>query len=517
MLIRILIIVAGCLCCTTAQAQTSLYRVSLDDRIAEAEVIVEGRVVEQLAFWNVKGTLIYTANLIEVYRVFKGSLAADRIELVTEGGQVGLTMHRVDPTLRLRTGEVGLFFVEHTDTRNAQTAVPADHKFQAYASVQGFVKYDESSGHAEDVFQVYKNIERDLYAPLTRALGREPQVFHAYSLPRARPVVQKSVDVAPAINSFSPNPITAGTKLVLTIVGSGFGTYDGGTNSLVSFSNPDDGGMTFVPAPQANIISWSDTQITLTVPTKAGTGVFIVQNANREKGRSPSILTIDFSQSTFDSGGQLFEPNLQNKNGAGGYSFAMSTSTANGGVDFSTSAAVAPFESALQSWQTQTGYHVFNDGGTTASNLVAPSTDPDIVMFDNNAAPLPSGVLGLTYTSFKSCDGTVWYIFGFDVVFRRNRTGGVTWNFGPGVTQSPFSDFESVAVHELGHTHQLGHIIAPGRVMHFALKNGTDVRVLNPTSDIAGGFHVLRRSVSLNTCNGTITGMVPLISVSTED
>ncbi len=45
----------------TSAAAQSLYKIELDDRIDRSELIVEGRVTDQRAFWNNSHTLILTA------------------------------------------------------------------------------------------------------------------------------------------------------------------------------------------------------------------------------------------------------------------------------------------------------------------------------------------------------------------------------------------------------------------------------------------------------------------------
>ena len=101
------------------------------------------------------------------------------------------------------------------------------------------------------------------------------------------------------------------------------------------------------------------------------------------------------------------------------------------------------------------------------------------------------------------------------MVFRRDGTASVNWNFGPETTPFNLFDFESVAVHELGHAHQLGHIIAPEKVMHFAITNGGEVRSLDPVSDIDGGQQVLTNFGQLGLCGES--PMTPLIAVPVED
>lgn len=66
--------------------QCMLTPVSLNDRIQLSSSIVEGKVIAQSSFWNSTGTLIYTANTVEVYKDFKANVNAQQIQLITEGG-----------------------------------------------------------------------------------------------------------------------------------------------------------------------------------------------------------------------------------------------------------------------------------------------------------------------------------------------------------------------------------------------------------------------------------------------
>ena len=56
-----------------------------------------------------------------------------------------------------------------------------------------------------------------------------------------------------------------------------------------------------------------------------------------------------------------------------------------------------------------------------------------------------------------------------------------TFQFGPALAIALSQiDFESVAVHELGHAQQLSHLILPGAVMHYAVARGQNTRAAQP-------------------------------------
>jgi len=497
---------------SSASAQ-ALYKIELDHRIDQAELIVEGRVVDQRSFWNDSQTLILTESTIEPYRLFKGKLAGDVVQLVTLGGTVGLQATVVHPALSVTPGDVGVLFMIR-DVTNSQRA------WKPYASVQGFIRYNENTGTAVDPFDIYLSIQSEVYGRIESRLGQPATVLSEYTPSETERATANKL--APVISSVSPGTTTAGTGSEITITGSGFESYDNGTNSAVFFSNANDGGggsLPLVGAGKEYINSWTETEIKVKVPTLAGTGKITVQSASQQTGVSAQDLIVDFNRIEVRSqGGTPYPPDLLDKNKAGGYSLAMSTNTSNSGVNFATSAGLAPFESALARWQAATGLNVRNNGGVTASNTVDPRADPDIIMFDNDANPLEPGILGRANIGYSGClagDDIIWWMGGVDIVFRRDGTGGINWNFGPGAPAFRSFDFESVAVHELGHVHQLGHIIAPEKVMHFAVTNGEEVRSLDPVSDVAGGRSVLANVGDLSQCGQS--PMAPLVGVAAED
>ena len=75
----------------------------------------------------------------------------------------------------------------------------------------------------------------------------------------------------------------------------------------------------------------------------------------------------------------------------------------------------------------------------------------------------------------------------------------MSWEFGPGTATGFEVDFESVAVHELGHGHQLAHIINTGEVMHFSIANGQNSRDLG-SSDLAGANDIMIRNINSPVC-----------------
>src|SRR5215470_15844642 len=93
-----------------ASAQCLMSEVPLPSRVQQSEAVFEGKVIAKKSFWNKQHTYIYTANTVEVYKIFKGNLATDKTEIITPGGVVGNKAVTADPALKLSCGQTGIFF-----------------------------------------------------------------------------------------------------------------------------------------------------------------------------------------------------------------------------------------------------------------------------------------------------------------------------------------------------------------------------------------------------------------------
>lgn len=281
---------------------------------------------------------------------------------------------------------------------------------------------------------------------------------------------------AATINSFSPTLISAGTGSLLTISGIDFGT----TRGAVLFRDADNGGSSFTRASTSEIISWNATTIVVKVPQDAGTGQISVI-ANGTQIYSNDILTIKYAvlDGTTPTG---IEPiRITNDNGTGGYTFQMETS-------FDGNApAKASFKRALESWKCATGIN-WLVGQRTTVNTVA-IDDVNVIKFGGTGEIEP-GILGYTQSSWRRCSNGKWELRDIDMVY---NIKDYSWNYTTGPPASNQFDFETVALHELGHAHSLGHVINPLDPMHYAIGYGAVNRTLSAL-DIEGGNFVINYS-----------------------
>lgn len=146
---------------TTAYSysQCSMISRPLDQRLVDSELVIEGEVIDQKGVWNTEQSMIHTINTIKVFKVFKGTITTEYIEVLTQGGTVGLTHDRVSVALRLRRGDVGLF----TLRANSSTVKSSNPIFEVLGRQQGFVAYSRLDGTASDFQSRFSSIQDELY------------------------------------------------------------------------------------------------------------------------------------------------------------------------------------------------------------------------------------------------------------------------------------------------------------------------------------------------------------------
>src|SRR5258706_4943696 len=114
-------------------ADAQLYKVELDEKVNKSSLIVEGKVIDQKSFWNDEHTMIFTANTIEVYKLFKGSLIEKNIEVFTQGGSVDNRCVVASDLLSMDKGQVGIIFCV-PNAINLKSPVTNKMLFDVYSS-----------------------------------------------------------------------------------------------------------------------------------------------------------------------------------------------------------------------------------------------------------------------------------------------------------------------------------------------------------------------------------------------
>ena len=492
-------------------------------RAQQSALVVEAEVLDARSFWNAGHTRLFTRHRLRVFSLLKGAVADTAgLVLVTEGGRLGLDQQVLTNTLQLVAGQQGIFFLITVPWTGLLVANQS-RSWTPFGSEQGLIAYDLAEGTAAEPFRSYPAIDAAFYREITRLTGQPRRVLQPNpALVPGAGVPMARGGLAPVISNFSPQQLPAGAGAVLTLNGSGFGSSRG--SGSVEFRNADDGGATRVQARAADYLSWTDTRIQVRVPSSAsggqpvsgghpaGSGTVRVTTNNQLATESATVLTVIYALTNVASidGAVLQRPNHIAQNANGGIIFRPGSNfTAN-------AAASAAFQRALASWRCQTGMN-WEVGAVNANNVIA-DDNLNVVAFDAGA-DLPDRVLGRTTSYYKGCQ-----VSGGEVIFWLKEVDmqfddGAVFQFGPAPAVGTLNqiDFETVAVHELGHAHQLTHLILPGAVMHFAIGRGQNSRVLNPQSDVAGGRQVLRvRSFRNLGCSGPAMLPAPLISLKAQ-
>lgn len=496
------------LCCKYSIADLCMLTpLPLKTIIDNSQLVVDGKVLSSHSEWNDSHTRIYTMHQVVVYSVLKGQIKSSHIQVITEGGHVGSMIHYATGTLQLLQDQVGLFCLVPT-TVNAGIS-----GYKVYGDIQGFVGYDQESEKAFGAFDTYESLDRDLYPMIAGFTGSQRKVLLSENFRKTTELSNNNkVMVAPVVTSFSPTTTTAGTKSVLTINGVNFGATRG--NGFVEFRRGAGGPASFVRPLNSDYISWSDTQIQVMVPSQAvnsaiqlagtaGSGQIKVTNNGQETGTSSSSLIIEYS--VFNSNptnlnSPTFIFSMQNLNGTGGYTFNINANLATN-VD-----AVASFTRAMNNWKCTTGIN-WTIGANTAVNQHL-DDGINVVTFDDND-PLGPSVAGRGDFFFDSCtDGNTTRFFVKDINMRFSaNAAGFAWNFGTGNAPAGQIDFESTALHELGHLHGIEHTLEAA-VMFPSVSTGTTKRILD-TEDINAGNFMMAISTVTPVC-----GPAPLIPFS---
>lgn len=464
-----------------SNANCLLTKVSIDNRTKNSETIIDGQVTEQHSCWNADRSAIYTVNTIQVNKILKGNSPAT-IEVVTPGGELDGKLLVVEPNADLHIGSDGIFFLN--ENTNALDYSSRSSKFEIYALAQGFISTDPFSGICHDPFDVYAN-KHMVYEQIQKTTG----INYRESIPTN----DNDVSGDASISLFTPATISAGTQSVLTISGWGFGTRKGAatvqfrdansTSSTVYSSIPD----------STYILSWTDTEIKVIVPGAsanrqggAGTGAFNVVTSAGTIISSFAPLNISYNQFEYKKN----KISLIDQNGTGGYTFTL-----NSDLD-ANAAAKASFTKALDQWKCNTGVNITLAPTTTTTTCSNQLDNMNIISFASSSCALPAGALAVTYSSYTLCAGSPIIPDGIDMIF------SPTANFYFGSDATPLNqyDFESVALHELGHAFGEGHSSNNSEIMYPSIANGVSKRILNPATDIISVNDIIARSAANSYC-----------------
>tara|TARA_R110000744_G_scaffold79863_1_gene156695 strand:- start:441 stop:3740 length:3300 start_codon:yes stop_codon:yes gene_type:complete len=462
----------------------------IQDLLNQASLVVEGKVLSQQGYRDIEGKNIYTINQIKIFKIFKGFSLTQQISVVTQGGVIDLEMEKVSNALELEVGDMGLFIL---DTNLIDLGV-TDNLYHPVDGVLGYLKYDLLANSAIGVYENFPQIQGSLYNTITNIIQLPITTLSSWDYEDSNITPSSSTETAIVSENLSGNNDTfeshAGVSELMIIIGSDFGDEQGS----VLFPDANNGGNGFIAALDYQIKLWTSNRVEVEVPYRAGTGKVRIDKADGESLISSEdvLLGYDHINVKYEDNGEIisYETQLIADNSIDGYDFQFFT-------DFSNNVEAAKgFENLLDTWGCSTAVNFKRGIDSTIDEDAKDGVN--IVRFDNGTE-LSGSVLGYARSRYSGCrqgDSIKWYVYEIEVVMNDDYN----WYYGDGIPASNEFDFETVMLHEIGHTQQLGHVINTTEVMHFSVGAGQRKRELS-NIDKLGGQYVTDKSTSEQVCN----------------
>lgn len=141
---------------------------NIETRLLTSDLVVEGKFLKSTPFWNKSRNMIYTLNEVKVYKLFKGDLQSDKIEVVTEGGEIDDQFVHVTHNIELQKGQEVILFLKTKKVDEKNVWFSYHRPVYELLTPAGFAGKDE--------VKQYKNIEKEVYLPLQKA-ANSPYAF----------------------------------------------------------------------------------------------------------------------------------------------------------------------------------------------------------------------------------------------------------------------------------------------------------------------------------------------------
>lgn len=298
-------------------------------------------------------------------------------------------------------------------------------------------------------------------------------------------IVSKSANLDAEVFNISPIEVVAGTFSSITISGSSFGNYLG--LASIQFRNANSiNDEDFVTAPNNHILSWTDSEIKVMVPgtdvenatAGAGTGPIRIITENGSVLETEFELLVTGQQIVSD----LSKVEINSISIIGNFGFYVQNELIDMG-------ALPAIERAINKWNCATGIS-FQILGSTDINYNA-NDNFNVIAIENTTL---SNGLASTKTTVDKCGGEA-FLLDADILLNANYN----FNVSSDETPSNFYDLESTMLHELGHVHQLGHVLNEDDLMYPYFPSATEKREIN-SSEIQVAKSILQLSALPNSC-----------------
>ena len=473
---------------------------NLETVFKSSSVVVNGKVLAKDGYWDNERKMIYTVHKVKVAKSFKGKISK-HIYVLTEGGNVGLEGLIVKPSIDIAKNSSGYFMLKKVEEIKLKDFDFNDNLFVLSSGLVGYFDFDSFHDHVQ--LPLNQVMTRQSFEKSIKNLSKKKPIYVDGSL-EIDSFSQSQTAENVVISSISPTTITAGNSEILTISGSGFGDFTSGANSAyVSFRDADQGGSGWVRCLKTQVMSWSDTEIKVQVPSDSGSGTIRLSFADNSSFETTEtiVIPVSINNINYSSSGSaddeiaypIYHAGSFTVNGEpsshileGKYLWSINSDF------YNNTQAMDIFEDTLIDWRCTTGINF--EISEELTEIDEYSLDyTNVVSFGS------TGAIATTYSYFIGCnsaDGIQWTWRDVDIIFNQNQ------NFGYDNVSSNQIDFNSTSKHELGHAMGFGHNINSQTLMHYATGGGEGPDSLDPYLD--GAQIILARNVGTSLC-GTET------------
>ena len=235
----------------------NIIKLTNTELVQSSEVIVRAEVFERESIWNQSKTKIYTIHKLKVLESYKGNQNSE-ITLITEGGDTEELSIVFSDRIDLYIGDETVLLLNQVPKH--WTDLPSyPNAYCVGMSLEGVFLVNQRNQSVTDVFNRFDNLSslKRTFQNITGETARMIAPDERIRIP------QVNGSTAATISSLSPTVITAGTKSILTINGSGFGATRG--SGFVEFTTALG---TFAQPLARDYVSWNDNQIRVMVPSR---------------------------------------------------------------------------------------------------------------------------------------------------------------------------------------------------------------------------------------------------------
>lgn len=428
-------------------------KIPLTERIASSQAIIYGRVIAQRSTWDDAERSIYTLNTVVVHDVWKGGTITDTITVLTEGGDMGAYGRTVIGSLKLSLGDVGYLFLEYprnTDVTFNKSVVAHFHR--PYAEGQALlvqrddqILYDcwGSTGLSPHTFEqeILGSYQHLLFSPRP----------HDSSL---RLDNKKNTEIIQGLINLVSERVIGGAGDTAVIRGLGFGNERG--SNYVTFTSDGTNYHAADYARQFVYRTWTDSEIVVEVPPSFSGKVRVVVGGKTYESMNVLHVTSNLNARTLSP---LTYTNLINTDGKGGYTWSVDKAL------YDNEQARTCIESVMRQFRCKTGMS-FTVAPTSTETGYKLNDGVNAIVFDAPGYELGAGAVAYADWIWYSCivgDQTFYYVRDTDCRLSKK----FNWYYGDGKNpEFGMAKLRYVLYHEIGHSHQFGHVNEPGESMH---------------------------------------------------